>query len=387
MNKIITRTLYSIILLILLIPSLSLTIAWLPMGSNPQGERLERIIKSPQYNQNEQKLSNPVATPLSTGRPWTSILYDFFFNGEARRPPQKLPEVIPSAVELKTKSNETRFIWFGHSTILLELDGKRILIDPIFSDYASPLPLVAKRFQPSVLSIDEIKDVDIILISHDHYDHLDYKTIKKLKNRDLQYIVPLGVGAHLEYWGIDKSSITELDWWDSSHYRGLTITCAPSQHFSGRGIDNQNSTLWAAWAIRSTEGDNQNIFFSGDSGYGAHYKEIGNRLGPFDITFIENGAYSTDWKFVHQLPEEGVQAHIDLKGKLMVPVHWGMFDLALHSWYDPIVRVNDEAMQRGVSMLAPKLGQVVTVNNDKEIKPQMWWSPFIQLYDTQPTVK
>lgn len=299
-------------------------------------------------------------------------MYDFLLTGENLRPNTKLPEDPPDLVELEKKTKEVRFIWFGHSTILLEIDGKRILIDPIFSDYASPISDIVKRFQAPVFNIDDIKEIDIVLISHDHYDHLDYETISKLKSRQLQYIVPLGVASHLEYWGIKKDKIIELDWWDETKYMGLTLTCAPAQHFSGRGLINRNTTLWSSWAIK---GNQQNIYYSGDSGYSEHYDKIGKRLGPFDIAFLENGAYNLNWKSVHQLPEEGVQASIDLKTKVMVPVHWGMSDLALHSWYEPIQRVSTEAEKKGVVVIAPKLGQLVSTR--VEYKKQSWWQPLI----------
>ena len=344
-------------------------VACTSLGADVAGDRVDRMTSSPQYNSQSQRFQNPEVIQLQTGRKWTTIVYEYFFNGKERRPQQKLPEAPPALSALQTKSRDIRFIWFGHSTILLELDGRRILIDPIFSTYASPIPGVAKRFQPPVFDIDDIPDIDVVLISHDHYDHLDHKTIKKLKKRDIHYIVPLGVGTHLQYWGIDSTKITELDWWQHTTFDGLTFTCAPSQHFSGRGLFNRNSTLWASWAIKGNE---QNVYFSGDSGYSSHYREIGERLGPFDLTFLENGAYSLDWKFVHQLPEEGVQAHLDLNGEVMVPIHWGMFDLSLHSWHEPIDRVTREAKKRGVKIIAPKLGQLVSKTDN--FVQEDWWS-------------
>jgi len=344
-----------------------------PMGGTPSDDRLITIEKSIQYNLATAQFDNPSSTPLSTGRPMTAIMYDFFFNGEQRRPFGKLPEAPPALSILEDKSESIRFIWFGHSTILLEIDSIRILIDPVFSDHASPLPFMVTRFQPPVFTIDKIEDIDIILISHDHYDHLDYKTISKLKHRNLQFIVPLGVGAHLEYWGIESTKIKELDWWGSISFKDLVLTCTPAQHFSGRGILNGNTTLWASWAI---QGKQQNVYFSGDSGYGKHYKQIGDRLGPFDITFLENGAYSPDWKFVHQLPEEGIQAHLDLKGNTLVPIHWGMFDLALHTWHDPITRITKEANKKGVNIITPKLGQLVSTN--QIYTQEDWWTSLIK---------
>ncbi|MDY6933793.1 MAG: MBL fold metallo-hydrolase [Spirochaetota bacterium] len=329
-------------------------------------------MNSEQYNRRKNKFQNPHNTPISTGRSWVVIMYDFIFKTKGRTPKEKLPVAPLKLSELKIINKNLRFAWLGHSTVLLEIDSNRILIDPVFSTYASPVPFMVKRFQPPVLTIDEIHNIDIILISHDHYDHLDYKTITKLKARDIQYVVPLGVGSHLESWGVDNKKITELTWWNSTNHKGLKLTCTPAQHFSGRGFFNRNKTLWSSWSI---QGQNENIFYSGDSGYGKHYKEIGNRLGPFDLTFLENGAYSLDWKFVHQLPEEAVQAHIDLKGEAMIPVHWGMFNLGLHTWFDPIIRITDEAEKRGVRIIVPKLGQLISM--DKNYVLEDWWSEII----------
>ncbi len=377
-KKTLKRT--TLILLLLLAGSITL-IACTTIGSNPKGERQQRIEQSAQYNLDDKQFENPIATPLSTGRSWFSITMDFIMNGEGRTPDQALPEDAPPLSSLDNKSRDIRFIWFGHSTILLELEGKRILIDPIFSDYASPVPYVIKRFQPPVFTIDQIKDIDVVIISHDHYDHLDYTTIRELRERDIHFFTPLGVGAHLEYWGINPDNVHELDWWESQSFNGLTLTATPAQHFSGRGLSNGNSTLWASWAI---QGSKQSVFFSGDSGYSEHYKQIGETLGPFDLTFLENGAYSVDWKFVHQLPEEAVQAHKDLQGKAMVPVHWGMFTLALHSWHEPIERVSAEADKQDINLLSPKLGQLVSTAQLQQGKPdQNWWQALVNTKNTE----
>lgn len=337
------------------------------MGDNPPDASLTSIEKSEQYNKSIRQFENTNPAPLSTGRSTLSIMQEFFFSEKNRKPVSKLPEALPPLSALQDKSQSIRFMWLVHSTILLEIDSTRILVDPMLSDYASPIPGLIKRFQPAPISINEIKDVDIILISHDHYDHLDYETISQVKNRDIQFVVPLGVGAHLEYWGIDAAKIQELDWWQSFPFQKIVLTCTPSQHFSGRGFGG-NKTLWASWAI---QGQQQNIFFSGDSGYSEHYKNIGDRLGPFDITFLENGAYSDDWKFIHQLPEEAVQAHLDLKGQWLVPIHWGMFDLAFHTWDEPIIRLTHEAEKKGVKVIAPKLGELISTGEYHF--QETWW--------------
>ncbi len=374
---IVRRTMILVALIIALLAATLYVIAYTPTGSNPEGTRLAKIEASEQYNPELKQLQNSEAIPLSTGRPWTRILYEYFTNGEERRPGVKLPEITDGLAQFDSKSRQARFIWLGHSTILLDIDKTRILIDPVFSDYASPVPGIAERFQPPVYRLDDIRNIDLVLISHDHYDHLDHKTIEKLKRRNLHYVTPLGVGAHLEFWGISPGKITELDWWESTTFNGLTLTGTPSQHFSGRGMLNRNTTLWSSWVIQGIE---QRLFFSGDSGYAHHYQAIGDRFGPFDLAFLENGAYSIDWKFVHQLPEEGVQAALDLKARTMIPVHWGMFDLAMHSWHEPIERVMAEAKRRGVSILAPQIGQAVSVHQAPE--PSDWWSSLIGLTGT-----
>lgn len=343
-------------------------------GGAATGERLTRIQGSGQYNNEAGKFQNRVSAPASgRGRSTLQLTYDFFVMDNNRFPRQKLPEAPPPLAALRTKSDDLRFIWFGHSTILLEIDGLRVLIDPVFSNYASPIPFTARRFQPPVLPLAQLTGIDLVLISHDHYDHLDYSTIKQLKKRDVPFIMPLGVGAHLAYWGIAESRIIELDWWQSADVQGVTFTAAPSQHFSGRTTTGNNPTLWASWAIKSK---NRNVYFSGDSGYSGHYRQIGRRLGPFDLAFLENGAYSDSWKYVHQLPEEGVQASLDLGSNAMVPVHWAMFSLGFHSWYEPIQRATREAKAKGVNIITPMLGQLVELNG--EVPPQAWWEPLVE---------
>lgn len=326
-------------------------------------------LSSSQWNSDTLRFENSPATPTSTaeGSSITSM-WDFFFLKNDRRPEQKLPESLPTSEELKSPGNDLRFIWFGHSTILLDIGGKRVLFDPIFSRYASPLPFTIARFQPPVVDLEAIGDIDLILISHNHYDHLDKPTINQLRKRTVEFLVPLGVGARLESWGIDRSRITELDWWQSVSIDGTEFTATPAQHFSGRGVFDRNKTLWASWSVNHND---ERVFFSGDSGYGPHYQAIGERLGPFDLTFLENGAYNEAWALIHQFPEQAVQAHRDLKGNTMVPIHWGMFNLSTHSWYDPILRVGQAADKEGVRLLTPKLGQFV--DPGAALPQDRWW--------------
>lgn len=285
-----------------------------------------------------------------------------------RTPRSKLPEVRPDMAEFLKHSAQIKFIWFGHSTLLLNIDGKIVLIDPVFGGHASPFSFLVKRFQAPVLKLEELPHVDVIVISHNHYDHLDKSTINYFKHKTTGFIVPLGVGADLEDWGVKPSRIVELNWGESVSHNGIHFTATPAQHFSGRGFFDRNKTLWASWVIK---GKAESIFFSGDSGYGDHFKEIGLRYGPFDVTFIENGQYNERWPDVHMQPEETIQAHLDLNGKLFVPIHWGMFDLALHNWAEPVERSYKIATAWDIPVFVPKLGQVVDIGVDNETTP--WW--------------
>ncbi len=250
------------------------------------------------------------------------------------------------------------------------MEGKRILLDPMLGPAASPVPIFGKRFaleQP--IDIRQFTRIDAVLISHDHYDHLDYRTIRRLKKHVRHFYVPLGVGSHLRRWGVDPRRITELDWWDSVEIDGIQLTATPAQHFSGRGLSDRNRTLWASWAIR---GSHQNIFFSGDSGYGPHFKEIGDRLGPFDFTMMECGQYNEKWASIHAMPEESVQGNIDLRGKVMMPIHWGSLQLAVHTWTDPVERATTEAALRGVRLVTPMIGESFLV--EENIPSTPWWT-------------
>ncbi|HMV43841.1 MAG TPA: MBL fold metallo-hydrolase, partial [Leptospiraceae bacterium] len=218
-----------------------------------------------------------------------------------------------------------------------------------------------------------LPNIDYIIISHDHYDHLDMETIEFFKSKSVKFITPLGVTSHLKEWGITEDRLTELDWWSSINRDDLEIILTPAQHFSGRKGNNQNKTLWGSWIVRNKK---QSLYFSGDSGYDTHFKAIGDKYGPFDITFIENGQYNERWRAVHVLPEETAQAFLDLKGKHLVPVHWGMFDLSLHNWYDPIERIEKASKEKNIKLLTPKFGQIVKLEEDTIF--ETWWKKFIQ---------
>lgn len=346
-------------------------------GKDPDGKHLEKIQSSPNFDKEKDSFVNRRPNILDTMREGQSMIkltFEFLFGGQKHRAPsEKLPDIKPDVAEFLKKSDKLKFIWFGHSTFLINFDGTIILFDPIFSTAASPVSFAVKRFQPPVLKLEELPEIHYIVISHDHYDHLDMETIQFFKTKQTKFIAPLGVTSHIKEWGIDEERLTELDWWSSFNTENLEFILTPAQHFSGRKGSNQMKTLWGSWIVRSK---NQSLYFSGDSGFDTHFKTIGDKYGPFDITFIENGQYDLKWKEVHVLPEETAQAFIDLKGKRLVPVHWGMFDLSLHSWFDPIERLEKEAEKRNLNLLTPKFGQIVTL--EEETIFEKWWKAFIK---------
>lgn len=339
-------------------------------GSKPVGAHLQKIKTSHQFNAAQEifvnRRSDIIKQMNKDALSWRTFM-EWFKPDKKRQPSQPLPQVKPDLQEFLRPSNEIKVIWLGHSTFLLNLSGKIILVDPVFSESASPFSFMIKRFQPPALSLDELPNIDLIVISHDHYDHLDMKAIKFFADKDVQFLMPLGVSTHLSHWGIKETNMTELDWWESKTVDTLEFIATPAQHFSGRDFE-QNKTLWASWVIRSPL---HKIYFSGDSGYDIHFKEIGDKYGPFDVAFIENGQYNPKWQAVHALPEESVQAYFDLRAKIFFPIHWGMFVLSLHSWRDPVDQLLKLSQERGVKIMTPKLGQLVTINDD--YRNVEWW--------------
>jgi L-ascorbate metabolism protein UlaG (beta-lactamase superfamily) len=264
-----------------------------------------------------------------------------------------------------------RVTWLGHSTLLVELDHHRVLVDPVWAERASPLTWAGpRRFYAPPLPLRELPRIDAVIISHDHYDHLDHSTVVKLSGLDTKWLVPLGVGAHLEYWGVPKSRITELDWWEQAKVAALTFTCTPARHFSGRSLvlADQNATLWAGWAIA---GPAHRVFYSGDTALHPDFTKIGERLGPFDVTMIETGAYNSQWRDVHLGPEQAVIAHQLVRGEVLLPVHWGLFDLAPHSWTEPAQRVIAAARKADVVLVLPRPGGWVEPDNGPFV--DKWW--------------
>lgn len=288
-------------------------------------------------------------------------------------PTDSIPVQKIAKDELKIVSEQAKFIWFGHSSILLEIAGKRILIDPMFGEVPSPISWMgSNRFSKTLpLSIEELPEIDIVLISHDHYDHLDYESIKALKSKVKKYITPLGVGSHLQAWDIDNSNITELDWWQETQIEGLTFAATPARHFSGRSLSDSKETLWASWVIQS---EKENIYFSGDSGYGDHFKAIGEKYGPFDLAFMECGQYNDDLPEypIHMYPEETAQASLDVKAKQVMPIHWAAFKLNQHPWKEPAERLTAKAKTLNINLVTPVIGETVYLDKLDE-EHESWW--------------
>lgn len=343
------------------------------IGGIPAGERLERMQSANNYKLN--KFQNVVTTKMDmkAGR-MMNVMWDFI-RGDNSREPYDVIEInkFDKNEFVESKTTQVSFTWFGHSSILLKIDGKILLIDPVFSERASMFPFLGpKRFAYSnLMTVDLLPKLDAVLISHDHYDHLDYKVIQELKNKVSRFYVPLSVGAHLEKWGIPSDNIFELNWWESVDLEKIKLIFTPSRHFSGRGLNNRFSTLWGSWVIK---GANQSIFFGGDSGYYSGFKEIGDKYGPFDLTYLECGAYNENWSDIHMMPEETVQAHLDLNGRLLMPIHWGKFNLSLHPWKEPIERAIKKSNDLGVSIITPVIGDVVILNDS--IDTPLWWRDY-----------
>ncbi|UQZ34021.1 hypothetical protein C2I18_11065 [Paenibacillus sp. PK3_47] len=333
--------------------------------------RPERMVisRSHQFQQGKFVYPYPVGKEASPGG-GLSILRDFI-KGNPRSRPERLLEPQPLQPCSIQQGTATRATWFGHSAVLLEMEGVTLFLDPMLGRAPSPFPFIGgKRYSRQLpAGVADLPHIDAVLLSHDHYDHLDYGTIKQLQHKTSMFIVPLGVGAHLKRWGVPRECIREFDWWDELVFSGLTLTCAPARHFSGRSLLDRNTTLWCSWIL---QGKQANVFFSGDSGYGPHFAEIGRKYGPFDLTLMECGQYDRRWADIHMMPEQTAQAQTDLQGKLMIPIHWGAFTLAMHDWTDPVERVLKAAQQHGLRIATPRIGETVVVGA-AEAPSLHWW--------------
>ncbi len=299
-----------------------------------------------------------------------SIIYKQLTQKEGKEPTQPLPILPFDKAAFLAPNDQATFIWYGHSAVLLRIDRKTILIDPMLGSNTTPIaPMPTKRFSENTLAlIDDFPEIDLILLTHDHYDHLDYDSIQKLKPKTKQYLVALGVKRHLVSWGIEEDMITEMDWWNDIRLDNLQITFTPTRHFSGRGVTDRLKSFWGGWAFKTPS---ENIWFSGDGGYGEHFKTIGQKLGPFDFAFMECGQYNDDWKPIHMFPDEAVQAAQDARAKKAMPVHWAGFSLSYqHTWYEPAESFVKAAKEQEFTYTLPPLGKLFQIN-DTFLKK--WW--------------
>lgn len=340
-------------------------------GGKLTKERIEVYSKSPNWN--GKNFINLEETDMDIGlKDIPRLLYKQIFKKEGKFPAKSIPIQPFDKEAFLAPSDHAKLIWYGHSVMLMRINNQTLLIDPMLGPDASPVaPFAVKRFSENTLAIiDHLPEIDVLLMTHDHYDHLDLASMTKLMPKVKRYITSLGTGRHFEDWGVDKSVITEMDWWDSITLEGVEIHCTPSRHFAGRGGNNRAKSFWCGWAFKT---HNENIYFSGDGGYGSHFAEVGKRLGPFDFGLMECGQYNKLWHLIHMYPEEAVQAAVDARVAKSMPVHWGGFALALHSWTEPVERFGAEAKRQKHNYILPKLGEQFAA--DAFIQAP-WWKEF-----------
>jgi L-ascorbate metabolism protein UlaG (beta-lactamase superfamily) len=341
------------------------------LGAKPQGERLERMKASALWTGDRFSNLHPIIPGLRDSTVAMPTISEFICGGERRVPKGPLPSVNPLDAWTRPPESGLRATWLGHSTVLIEIDGLRVLTDPVWGLRASPTRLAGpKRFQPVPVPLRALPPVDLVLVSHDHYDHLDYPTIRELAKRDVPFVTSLGVGAHLEAWGVRPGRIVELDWWESHQLpnSGLSVTAAPSQHFSGRGLKDRNTTLWSSLVVRSQR---HAVFFSGDTGLTTEYAQIRERLGPFDLVMLEVGAFHPAWGDIHLGPENALKALALLGGGAFLPIHWGTFSLAMHAWDQPAEKLLALGPRAGAQLVMPRLGEAVEPSHAEKVEP--WW--------------
>jgi L-ascorbate metabolism protein UlaG (beta-lactamase superfamily) len=326
---------------------------------------------SPQYRGG--KFRNPVRMHKAGFLGTLRIVYRMLFEKPRDTAPSRpVPVHAITREQLLLAPNNSVFR-LGHSTMLLKLDGQFWLTDPVFSERASPFQwLGPRRFHQPPISIADLPPIKGVILSHDHYDHLDHAAVLALAAKTEHFLAPLGVGDTLVKWGVPAAKVQQLDWWQSTAVDGVRLTATPAQHFSGRGLTDSNQTLWASWVIQA---GGQRIFFSGDTGYFKGFKEIGDKYGPFDLTMVETGAYDPQWPDIHMQPEETMQAHIDLRGKLLMPIHNGTFDLALHAWNEPFDRISALADARGQTLATPEIGQQLNLRHVPATGK--WWQQLL----------
>ncbi|HMI08047.1 MAG TPA: MBL fold metallo-hydrolase [Flavobacterium sp.] len=336
-------------------------------GKLPSAKRLEKIKKSSNFR--EGKFQNLSFTPdLAEGETMLKVMKKILFQKDKRnKPTDRIPSQKTDLFSLNPSENA--IVWFGHSSYFMQLDGKKFLIDPVFSGAASPIPATTRSFPGSdVYTSDDIPQIDYLIISHDHWDHLDYDTVVKLMPKVKTVITGLGTGAHLERWGFHPEIIIEKDWNEQIDLSdGFTINTTPARHFSGRGFK-RNQAIWLSFVLQTPT---RRIFLGGDSGYDTHFAKIGEDFGPFDLAILECGQYNLSWKNIHLLPEEMIPAATDLKAKMLMPVHWGKFALAIHAWDEPIIKVTEAAKAANLPLFTPMIGEKANLDIPK-VYPE-WW--------------
>ncbi|AUD15388.1 MULTISPECIES: MBL fold metallo-hydrolase [unclassified Planococcus (in: firmicutes)] len=341
-----------------------------PLGATPNKVQQASFVKRGHYQDGKFTNLEQADMNISASEGLSMLRETLFASDVGRSPAAQLPvsDMDWEAVE----DAQDSVTWFGHSTFLLSIDGKKLFVDPMLGKRASPLAFAGSaRYSMDWLEIVErLPEIDAVLLTHDHYDHLDYGSIRALESKVGHFFVPLGVGTHLERWGVESARITELDWWDEAAFEGLTLVLTPSQHFSGRGLFNRNSTLWGGWVVLGSE---TRFYTSGDGGYGSHFKTIGEHYGPFDLVLMEGGQYDPRWETSHMAPEQSVQAALDVQGDKMMLVHWAAFTLAFHSWTDPVERASQEAQYLGMELLTPKIGETLSLAELDSYTSTRWW--------------
>ena len=361
------------------LPSIGL---WRTLGRRPDGARQRRVEASPQWG--GRAFANPEGAHLDTG---LGAAWDYFTGGSPHRKPETpVPIQARTADAFAEVAPGVRVTWLGHGTSLVETGGRRFLVDPVWGDHAAPSPLAGvRRFHPPPLALADLPPLDAVLVTHDHYDHLDAPTVAALAGRVPRWICPLGVGARLEGWGVPPEAVTEVDWWEAAEVGGVTVAATPARHFSGRFLTDRNTTLWCGFALAPPEASGGGrVLVGGDGGYTAAFRTIGERLGPFDVALMEIGAYNQAWADIHMGPEQAVQAALDARARLLLPVHWATFDLALHGWTEPGERVLVAAREAGLPLALPRPGESVT----PEAYPTERWWPALpwQTADEAPVV-
>lgn len=337
-------------------------------GRLPSGNRLKRIQNSSNFKNGA--FQNLIHTPdLTEGATYFSVSKDFFFGKHKRRFPERLIPTRKTDLH-KLSQGENVLIWFGHSSYFLQIEGKRFLVDPVMSGNASPFRFTTKAFKGSdVYKPEDLPAIDYLLLTHDHYDHLDYRTLINVRSKVKTVICSLGVGSHLEYWGYETSVLKEMDWHESLDLEdGLKVHSVPARHFSGRGFK-RNQTLWSSFVLKTPA---LQVFIGGDSGYDTHFAEVGQKFGGFDLAILENGQYNKSWKHIHLMPDEILQAAKDLQAKRLFPVHSSKFALGTHAWDEPLNLITENNQRENLNLITPMIGEKVDLNNSEQ-SFTLWW--------------